>query len=219
MRIARIKPAAADAGGGVDLVEHLRGRPLVQRRLFDREIAEDLHLDLLGKIGSDLRIGLRPAQHKRANHLAEMLAAILVEQLFDRDGEALAEFAGAAKQAGVEHVHDRPELGEMVLDRRAGERDAARGNKRPNGDARGGGWILDLLRFIEGDAVPVDLRELVLIAMGQCVAGDDDIMPGGGVGEDFAAHALRAVMEEDLEVWRESLELAHPVADDGGRRE
>ena len=148
-----------------------------------------------------------------------MFAAILVEELFDWDGEALAEFAGAAKQAGVEHVHDRPELGEMVLDRRAGERDAARGNKRPNGDARSGRGILDLLRFVEGDAVPADLRELLLVAMGQGITGDDDIVPCRGFSKDFAAHALRAVMEEDLEVWRESLELAHPVADDGCGRE
>ena len=93
--------AAADAGGGVDLPEHLGRRPLVHRRLLDREIAVDLHFDLGGQIAGDFRIGLGAAEDKRTDHPAELLAAILVEQFFDRDGESLAEIAGEPSKPGL----------------------------------------------------------------------------------------------------------------------
>ena len=45
----------------------------------------------------------------------------------NRDEEAPPEFGLCAEKAGVEEVHDRPELADVVLDRRAGQGDAVTG--------------------------------------------------------------------------------------------
>ena len=65
------------------------------------------------------------------------------------------ELLGAAQQAGVAEAHDRPQLAQAVLHRRAGQRqpEVALQRQRRLGAARGG--VLDGLRFVEHHGVPV----------------------------------------------------------------
>jgi hypothetical protein len=218
VRTARISPRRR-AGGAVDLPEHLRCRTLVHHRLFDGQVAEDLHLDLVRQIAGDLRVGLGAPKDERPNHAAEVLAAVLVQQFFDRYGEALAEIASAAEQSRIEHVHDRPQFRQVVFDRRAGQRKPPRRDQRSDRDARRRRGVLDLLRLIQGDALPGHAGQVVAVAVRQGVTRDHDVHLGRGVQKRLPADALGAVVQQHAQRRGESFQLFNPVADNGRRGE
>ena len=111
-RLAHAHPA--DAAGEFEPIvfaELVVGLPL---RLA--EFAEDRLLCLLGQVGEHLR--LRAPQQKRPyrprHHLRRAAAAAT--------GEKLLEPRGAAELARIEEFKDAPQFADVVLDRRAGER-------------------------------------------------------------------------------------------------
>ena len=88
-----------------------------------------------------------------------------------------------ADEARVGEVEDGPEVAEAVLDRRAGEGDADAG--RDAAQLLGGlvGRVLDGLRLVEHDAVPLALGERLDVADRGAVGGDDDVGLGDLVVE------------------------------------
>ena len=90
------------------LAEHIVGRYRV------------VTIDIVGRGGSDW---LRdPADYSYAQYQVDATALIARLDL-DRVAPLLAEAAVSAEQAGRGPVEDRPELGEVVLDRRTGKGD------------------------------------------------------------------------------------------------
>jgi hypothetical protein len=100
---------------------HLASDLHVDRALLARQIAELIHLDLLGEILGDLL--LRAAQDEGVDRRAKTLRGLVVARL-DGPREALLELVERAEQARRDEVEDAPDLGEAVLDRRAREGEA-----------------------------------------------------------------------------------------------
>jgi hypothetical protein len=69
-------------------------------------------------------------------------------------GEALVEAVDGAEQAGVGKTHDRPEVGQAVFDRRAGQRQAKIGVEFEHRLRALGGGVLDRLRFVGDQGMP-----------------------------------------------------------------
>ena len=115
---------AGDAGGVFDLLQHVVDDRAVERRLLAGQPVVLGDLDLVRQVVDDRGVGLDPAQQIRAGGAAQQLRGVGVPLALDGHREARAEPLGRAEDARVEHVHDRPQLGEAVLDGRAGECDA-----------------------------------------------------------------------------------------------
>ena len=82
---------------------------------------------LSGRSGtSDLSALVRRSRNGDVSWRSAAAAATIVVA-FDRRREARAELGEVAEQARRDHRHDRPQLAEPVLDRRAGERDVLPG--------------------------------------------------------------------------------------------
>src|SRR5690606_1330517 len=64
-----------------------------------------------------------------------------------------------AQVAWKEELHDRPEVGRMVLDRSTGHRDAEFRAQYARGARRDSDGVLNGLRFVEDHAVPFTLAE------------------------------------------------------------
>ena len=134
----------------------------------------------------------------------------------DRARVALLELVERAEEAGAHEVEDRPDLGEAVLDRRAGQREAAIGLEALRRARRRAERVLDVLRLVEDRVAEIELREDLLVAAEERVARDDDV----GVLELVGALlAIAAVPDDVLERRRELVELALPVRDDARRRD
>jgi hypothetical protein len=116
---------------GVDqqLVDHL----LVEHRLLLGELGEGDLLDLVGQVGQQPLVGLGAPQDERLGERAEPGRHLGVAVTFDRRRVLLAELLLAPEQPGVDRVEDRPQLGQPVLDRCAGEGELLR---RPGVGAR-----------------------------------------------------------------------------------
>src|SRR5207253_11145343 len=111
------------------------------------------HLCLLGQVGHDMGVRLQPAQNIRtyeATQRSEGMGILALIELLD----VLLELLGRAEQAGTAKVEQRPEIAEMVLDRRAREHEPAAGLQVLDGACLGSPRILDGLSFIEHDEGP-----------------------------------------------------------------
>ena len=91
------------------------------------QVAEDLHLQLVGQVGDDALVGLEPAQDERAGQALQPLGGLGVALAWIGTKKVRRNSAWRAEQAGIEELHDRPEVADVVLDRRAGQGDAVAG--------------------------------------------------------------------------------------------
>ena len=99
-------------------------------------------------------LALGAAKQKGGHQPAQLLPGGDVAVLLDRVGEALVELAGRAEQAGVDHVHDGPQVGQAVFHRRARQGEAkARGDAGHRARALGGG-VLEGLRLVHHQRAP-----------------------------------------------------------------
>ena len=131
---------------------------LVEACLLEREPAVLLRDRDLRQLELDLGAVLRPPQDERLHHRPQALERARVAVRLDRSCEAALEPLARAEQAGVDDVHDRPQLVEPVLDRRARHRERAP-RVEPAQCARPlGGGVLDVLRLVEQQPVPADQR-------------------------------------------------------------
>ena len=170
-----------------------------------------------GQLELDLRRVLFAAEDERLHDRAQPLERALVAAQLDRPRERPLERLARAEQARVDDVHDRPELAEPVLDRRAGHRQLpARGQpaQRPGALGR---RVLDVLRLVEQEPVPGDPRERVGVAGGDVVGGDDDVAVRGDQRERRSRQPAHTVVEVDAQRRREPLDLGAPLANDAHR--
>ena len=77
-------------------------------------------LQLVGQIGNNFFISLNTPQQKRRDHIFQLGIALGI--LLQAAAKA-SKFLHAAEQALVEKVEQRPEVGQVVFDRRARHRD------------------------------------------------------------------------------------------------
>ena len=151
VRNARISPLRAIPSVARDPIAELLHRLRVERRLLAAEGAEGLDLGLVREVGDHRAVGLEPPQDVGADELPQRREGAVGPR-----GEALREgreLLRGAEQAGVHEVEERPQVGEAVLDGRAGE-----GDPRPAGELLGrprlaGAGVLDGLRLVEDDEV------------------------------------------------------------------
>ena len=196
---------------------HVDGR-LVERCLLPRERAVDLVLLLLGQVLDDVRVGLETPQHKGAHHLLERLAGLGIAEPLDGHGELATELTQAAEQAGVGELEDGPELGQPVLDRRAGERDAMVGGNRPHRHRLLCHRVLDVLRLVHHQVGPLLGAEQLGIHAGHHIGGQHHC---GALAEPLELRRRtgpRATMvARDTEPRRKPPQLMLPVAQHRGR--
>ena len=171
----------------LELLGQVANRLLVQGGLFAAERAEGRHLDLIGQVGDDSLVGLQPAQDVRPDQRAERLVRRPGLHLLDQAGERL----GAAEQARVEEIEQRPEVGQAVLDRRSRHGDAGRRLQLLDRPRLPRARVLDRLGFVEDHKVPVAFLE-PLGARQHAVGCDQEIQVLERLLLDFALGRWRS---------------------------
>ena len=73
-----------------------------------------------------------------------------------------------------------------------------------------------MLGFVEGDAMPVLLPQELVVAAGNTVAGNHNVVVGDGAEKFLVFFAFGAVVDQDFQVRGEFFRLARPVADHTG---
>ena len=171
----------------------------IEARLLEREPAVLLRDGDLGKLELDLGAVLGAAQDERLHHRPQPLERAAVAVGLDRPRERPLEPLAGAEQAGVDDVHDRPQLVEAVLDRGPGHREHAPSVEAAQraGTLRRG--VLHILRLVEDQPVPGDRGENVDVAGGDVVGRDHDVARAGDLQELVAGQPLAAVVEMDAE--------------------
>ena len=88
----------------------------------------------------------------------------------------LGEMLLVAEVAGLDEIHDAPQIEQAVLQRRAGERQAVLGLQLLHRlrDLRAG--VLDELRLVENHRAERELLQLLQVAPQQRVVGHDDVV-------------------------------------------
>ena len=192
----------------------------VQRRLLAAEVAVGDGLELVRQVGDDGLVGLDPAQDEGLHQALEDGGLHRVVVALHRQLEALAKARLGVEIAGIDEVEDGPEVGQPILHRRAGQREAVPGWQLEHGAGLVGLGVLDVLRLVEHHAVPVDAGEQLLVAPHQGIGGDDQVVLGGlGAKRLGVLLAFRAVMNPGAQARREAFDLFLPVADDRGGRD
>ena len=137
----------------------------------------------------------------------------------DRHEEVAPELGLAAQQAGVEELHDRPQVADVVLDRRAGQRDApvAPAAHRAACDCLVSGFLM----FCASSRTTPAPVHLLAASPDRGAAARSWRAPGRASppASTKASPCVRrhAVMDQHRQVGREALRLLLPVADDRGR--
>src|SRR5690606_23478689 len=88
---------------------------------------------------------------------------------------AIAEATLAAEEAGEDEIDDAEELAEVVLERRAGERDREVARQRSDGVGALRGDVLHVLRLVDHDRRPVRPGEGLRLALERLVRDDRDV--------------------------------------------
>ena len=144
-----------DAVDRFELLGQVAHRLLVEGRLLAAQVAVGRHLGLVGQVGDHPLVGLQPAEDVGPDERAQRLIGRSGLQLLDEAGEGL----GSAEQAGVQEIEERPEVGEAILDRRAGHGDAGRRLQFLDAPRLPGAGVLDRLGLVEDRQVPVVLPQ------------------------------------------------------------
>ena len=166
-------PAALDAVDRLQLPGQLADRLLVERGLAAAQAAERVDLGFVGQVGDDAAVGLEPAQNVRPDERAQREVGVAAFARGEPFGE-VGELLGPAEQAGVEEIEQRPQVGQPVLDRRAGEGDARAASKLLDGAGLPRAGVLDRLRLVENEQTPLPLAQ-PRQARQHRVRGDDQV--------------------------------------------
>ena len=148
------QPAPGVLVGALDPLHDVAHERLVEHHLLAGQPDPVVGLGLGRQLGRDARVGLAAAQQERADQVGELRRLGRLLARLDRRRPGLAEGVAAAEQPGDRPVEDRPELGQVVLDRGAGQRDPGRAR---DGAQRAGGRrtrVLDVLRLVGDHQVP-----------------------------------------------------------------
>ena len=170
-----------------------------------------------GRSSSTSGSSFAPAQDERPHDRAQPLERLGVVVDLDRLDERAVEPLARAEQARVEQIHDRPQLAEVVLDRRARHRDAAARAQQPQRARATRLRVLHVLRLVEEQAVPVDELQRLDVARRDVVRRDHDVGRPCALDERLAREPIGAVVEVHVQRRREALDLVHPLARDAHR--
>ena len=132
-------------------------------------------------------------------------------QMKKREGHARLD---RVEDAWEHEVELRPELGQVVLQRRARDEQPTTRDERPNDFGEDGVDVLDAVRLVDDDVLERELLECALLDETDLVGGDADFKV---LGDEAARHNLRTLLlrpseDDGLEIGRPLLELALPVA-------
>ena len=197
--------------GALDAVHRVAHERLVEHDLLAGQRQRVVGLGLGGQLGGDARVGLATPEQERLDQVGELARLGRHRAGLDRPGPDLAERVAAAEQARRAPVEDRPELGEVVLHRGAGERDpptAGDGAQRPRGR---GPRVLHMLGLVGHDEVPGDGVERGVVDPHRAVGGQHEARL------QLAEVALGAVEAAYVDSWREPADLGLPVAEETRR--
>ncbi len=128
-----------------------------------------------------LHVGLESAQDERPEDLVEAADEVLVvvlvafDHALERVGEPVLELAVGGEDVRHEEVHERPELHEVVLERGAGEEEAALGLEVEEGLPALGLEVLDVLGLVKDEVLPLLASEGGVVLDDELVAGDADV--------------------------------------------
>ena len=92
----------------------------------------------------------------------------------------------AAEHAGVQELEDRPELTQVVFDRRAAYGQLEPAAQEPRGLCRLALGVLDRLGFVQDHVVKLEVGQLGNVRAHGAVRGDDQVVVGE---KPHAAHA------------------------------
>ena len=185
---------------------------LVELALRTAQLDRAHHLRLRRELLRD--VALQSAEDVRGDQLAKRHETLLVPALLDRHAIEATEVHLVAEETRVGEVEQRPELAEVVLDRRAREAEPVLGVDRPRREVRLAAHVLDRLRLVEDHHVIGGLRDELLVTAEDRVARDDDVRARGVV-----PRAVAAVEHVHPQARRELGDLAVPVRHEGRRRD
>ena len=153
-------------------------------------------------------LGLGAAEDERPQGLGQQDAVGGVKAGAGAGAGVLLEHGVAAEHAGVQELEDRPELAQVVFDRRAADGQAVPAAQEPGGLGRLALGVLDRLGLVEHDVVELEVGELGDVGAQGAVGGDDQVVLGEPLAEGMAA---RSGVVEHLEPGRELGGLLDPV--------
>ena len=210
------QPAAGLLVGLLDPAHAVADVGLVEHDLLAGQAEPVVGLGLGRQLRRDARVGLAPAQQERPDQVGEPPGHGRVDARLDRRGPHLAEGVAAAEQPGDRPVEDRPQLGQVVLDGRAGQRHARRARDGPQRPRGGGLRVLHVLRLVGDHQVPPDLGQRCRVAAHRAVRRQHEPAARRRAGRTRLERA-RPVEPPHRHARRELADLGLPVAEEGGR--
>ena len=115
----------------------------------------------------------------------------------DRNGKLLAEVLTGAEIVRIEEFHDRPEFGEPILHRCAGQSDSMPGVEAAYSFGLLGAFVFDILCLVKHNIFPLNRRKMLLVAQREGIRGDNDIMLFRFFSKCFVSEPFRPVMDHD----------------------
>ena len=158
---------------------------VVAAPLLGLHVAVEGLLGLLGQVLDDLLLGA--AEDERPQGLGQQDAVHLLERGAGPD--VLLEDRVAAEHARVQELEDRPELAQVVLDRRAAHGQLVAAAQQPGGLGRLAVGVLDRLGLVEDRVVELEVGQLGDVGAHGAVGGDDQVVVGERLAEGVAAGA------------------------------
>ncbi len=209
---------ALNAFGSVEAPGKVLDGLAVQRRLPAGQPAQRLDLRLVGQVGDDRFVGFHASQDVGSHQLAKRTVWIVCP--LGQPLRIARELPSIAQQARVQEIEDRPQVAQVILDRRSGQRDACPGFQRLCRAGLAGVRILDRLRLVQDDEPPVRLGEH-RDAQQRAIAGDHQIMfrrPLDGECLHLIRRHCRRMHDHSLQAGGKFFDLRGPVPQQRGGR-
>ena len=220
-QVGQHQAAALHAVEVLEQPGHFLDQPGVQRGLPARQPAIRSYFRLVRQIGNDALVGFHAPEDVRLHQAAKRRVAVLLARLEPLD--ELLELLLRTEQARAEEIKQGPKVGQPVLDRGAGEHDSRSGPEPLDGPGLPRRRILDGLRLVEHDQLPVDLRQPRL-AQEHPVGRHDDVGALEGLGRvggrpvEPVLRGLGRMDELGAERRGEPVHLRFPVPQQGSRQ-
>ena len=173
-------------------------------------------LSLGGQVRGHLLLG---APQQEGPHPAPQPPQRLGVPTVDRLAVDLPEALRVGQQPRRRDAHERPQVHERVLQRRARDRDGRRRPQPPHRLVGRRGVVLDELGLVAHHPGPVLGDELLLAQARDRVGGDDDVAALHDLRQRLLTLGGGPPHGTHPQPRAEALGLLHPGADDGGRRD
>ena len=201
---------------------------MVDDTLESGHVALDDVLDLVGQLRLDLL--LQASEEKRAEHFVQAAddeqRLLLVElDLLAGGGEGrvepLLERAARLEYVRQEEVEERPQLGQLVLQRRAGEQQAVRRYvERVQRHGQLAVVVLHAVALVDDHVAPAYLGQARLVAYDVLVGGREHVELAVLEQSGQVAALRRITLVHDVDDGRRpARKLVHPVGESGERHD